>query len=88
MEISGIDRITMPPTVIEALAKIDKRAEVRLSHEVAKLMDIPKIDVQEKSFRWLLNENEIGNDKLSDGIRLFTQGRLKLLYLFFDLISD
>ena len=66
----------MPPAVIEALAKSEKKAEVRLSPELAKSMDISRIDVQEKSYRWLLNENEIGNDKLSEGIRLFTQGKL------------
>jgi transaldolase len=65
----------MPPGVIESLSKSDKKAEVRLSAELAKSMDIPKIDVQEKSYRWLVNENEIGNEKLSEGIRGFTQGK-------------
>lgn len=64
----------MPPAVIEALVKCDKRAEIKLSPELARSMDIPRINVDEKSFRWLLNENEIGNEKLSEGIRLFTQG--------------
>lgn len=73
----------MPPAVIEALAKSDKKAEVKLSPELAKSMDIPKIDVQEKGFRWLVNENEIGNDKLCEGIRLFTQGNLNIIIFRF-----
>lgn len=70
----------MPPAVIESLAKLDKKAEVKLSPHLAKSMNIPKIDVQEKSFRWLVNENDIGNDKLCEGIRLFTQGILFFIY--------
>jgi len=64
----------MPPAVIEGLVKSEKKADIKLSPQIAKSMDIPKIDVKEKSFRWLVNENEIGNDKLCEGIRLFTQG--------------
>jgi transaldolase len=70
----------MPPAVIEGLAKSEKKAEVKLSPQLAKSMEIPEIDVSEKSFRWLVNENDIGNDKLCEGIRLFTQGIINKLY--------
>jgi len=73
----------MPPGVIESLSNSDKNAQVRLSAELAKSMDIPKIDVQEKSYRWLVNENEIGNEKLSEGIRGFTQGNINKVICYF-----
>jgi len=73
----------MPPGVIESLSNSDKNAQVRLSAELAKSMDIPKIDVQEKSYRWLVNENEIGNEKLSEGIRGFTQGNIIKVICYF-----
>jgi len=68
----------MPPAVIEALVKSDKKSEIKLSGELARSMAIPKINVDEKSFRWSLNENEIGSEKLSEGIRLFTQGKFNI----------
>ena len=37
-------------------------------------MDIQKISVEEKDFRWLLNENDVASEKLSEGIRLFSNG--------------
>ena len=78
MEISGIDRITMPPTVIEGLTKINKPVELKLTADLAKNMDIPRIRTDEKNFRWLINEDEIGNEKLAEGIRLFTQGMINI----------
>ena len=74
LEISGVDRITMPPAVYEALGNLNKEAEVKLSAELAKKMDIEKISVDEKNFRWLMNENDVATEKLSEGIRLFSNG--------------
>lgn len=65
----------MPPVVYEALGNLNKNAEIKLSPELAKNMDIEKISVEQKNFRWLLNENEVATEKLSDGIRLFSNGK-------------
>ena len=67
----------MPPAVIESLLKMNKDAEIKLNPEIAKSQNIHRISVDEKNFRWLLNENEIGNEKLCEGIRLFSQGKDK-----------
>ena len=37
-----------------------------------------KITLDEKSFRWLHNEDEMATDKLADGIRKFAIDALKL----------
>jgi len=50
----------------------------KLSPEEAKVSDIEKIDVTEKVFRWLLNEDPMATDKLSDGIRKFAADIVKL----------
>ena len=34
---------------------------------------VAKIDLDEKTFRWLLNEDRMATEKLSDGIRLFAK---------------
>jgi transaldolase len=73
----------MPPTVYEALRNCSLNAEVRLSSESAKKIDIEKILVDEKNFRWLMNENEVATDKLSEGIRLFSQGYLIFIKFFY-----
>jgi transaldolase len=41
-------------------------------------MDIKKIPVDEKSFRWLLNEDAMATDKLGEGIRKFAADIVQL----------
>jgi transaldolase len=52
--------------------------ERKLSPEAAKKLDIPEIKVDEKSFRWLLNENAMATEKLAEGIRRFAADTVKL----------
>lgn len=44
----------------------------------AKKLEIPKVTVDEKTFRWRMNEDAMASDKLSDGIRKFAQDAAKL----------
>ena len=76
LELSGIDRITMPPGIIEKLSAMTDMVEAKLGKLTVDADKIVKIDVSEKNFRWLLNEDEIGNEKLCDGIRIFAKGIL------------
>lgn len=41
-------------------------------------MNIEKVDIDEKSFRWMMNEDAMATEKLSEGIRNFTADILKL----------
>ena len=41
-------------------------------------MDIKKIAVDEKTYRWMLCEDEMATEKLHEGIRLFTADTIKL----------
>jgi len=41
-------------------------------------MEIKKIAMDEKTFRWMLNEDPMATDKLSDGIRKFAADSIKL----------
>jgi transaldolase len=50
----------------------------KLSPEAAQKLDIPKVPTDEKSFRWLLNEEAMATEKLSEGIRLFAADSRKL----------
>lgn len=40
--------------------------------------DLEKVEVDEKIFRWQMNEDEMATDKLSDGIRKFAADAIKL----------
>ena len=41
-------------------------------------MDIKKQQMDEATFRWLMNEDQMATDKLSDGIRKFAADAIKL----------
>lgn len=47
-------------------------------HCIAKAKEIEKIDMNEQIFRWMLNEDEMSTDKLSEGIRKFKADGRKL----------
>lgn len=42
--------------------------------------------MNESNFRWMMNENEMANDKLAEGIRKFYQDGLKVLNLIYQKI--
>ena len=44
----------------------------------AQRLDIEKVSLDEKSFRWLLNEDQMATEKLSEGIRRFAADTVKL----------
>ena len=44
----------------------------------AKSLDIPRVEVNESIFRWQMNEDQMSNDKLSEGIRKFAADAVKL----------
>lgn len=41
-------------------------------------MDIPKIDMTENTFRWMMNEDPMATEKLAEGIRGFAADIVKL----------
>ena len=41
-------------------------------------LDLTKVSMDEKTFRWQLNEDQMATDKLSEGIRKFAADAVKL----------
>jgi transaldolase len=78
LELAGCDLLTISPKYLAELQKSDEKVVRKLSPELAQKMDIPKVPTDEKSFRWLLNENAMATEKLSEGIRLFAADSVKL----------
>jgi transaldolase len=78
LELAGCDLLTISPKLLGELQKSEQKVERKLSVEAAQKMDIPKVPTDEKSFRWLLNEEAMATEKLSEGIRLFAADSVKL----------
>lgn len=78
LELAGCDLLTISPALLEELQNMDGEVEQKLSTEAAKSADIEQLDVSEKSFRWLLNEDPMATEKLAQGIRVFSQDMLQV----------
>jgi transaldolase len=78
LELAGCDLLTISPKLLGELQKSQDKVERKLSPEAAQKLDIPKVPTDEKSFRWLLNEEAMATEKLSEGIRLFAADSRKL----------
>lgn len=78
LELAGCDLLTISPKFLAELQKSDAPVERKLSVEAAQKMEIERVPTDEKSFRWLLNEEAMATEKLSEGIRLFAADSGKL----------
>jgi len=76
--LTGCDLLTIGPSLLEQLSKDEETLTQHLSENIAKKHDIEKVEFDEKSFRWDLNENAMATDKLSEGIRKFAVDAVKL----------
>jgi transaldolase len=78
LELAGCDCLTISPELMEELSKSTDPVERKLSPEKAKAENVEKLEFDEKGFRWLLNENAMATEKLSEGIRKFAADVVKL----------
>ena len=78
INLAGCDKLTISPTLLEELSQNDDEIKPKLSKENSTSLDIERINVNENSFRWHLNENQMASFKLAEGIRLFNKDLLKL----------
>lgn len=78
LELAGCDLLTISPTLLDELQKTPGTVSRKLSPEMAAKTPMSKVSLDEKAFRWGLNENQMATEKLSDGIRLFAADAIKL----------
>lgn len=76
--LAGCDLLTISPDLLEKLQKAPGTLTRRLSVETAKASDAKKIHLDEKTFRWMHNEDAMAVDKLAEGIRRFYADARKL----------
>src|ERR1700751_1138348 len=78
LELAGCDCLTISPELMEELSKSDQPVERKLTPDKAKAAKIEKLVLDEKKFRWLLNENAMATEKTAEGIRKFAVDVVKL----------
>ncbi len=78
VDLAGCDLLTISPDLLEALQKMDGEVTPRLTPDAARASSENRLSLDEKSYRWLHNEDSMAVEKLSDGIRRFDADARKL----------
>lgn len=78
IELAGCDLLTIAPSFLQELSSAEGNLVRKLDPAKAKALNIEKIPLDEKTFRWLLNEDAMATEKLSEGIRKFAEDAIKL----------
>lgn len=74
----GCDLLTISPALLQELDATNDIVGEMLSEASAKKLDLDRVEINEKAFRWMLNEDQMATEKLSDGIRKFAADAIKL----------
>jgi transaldolase len=77
-ELAGCDALTISPELMAELAKSYEPLERKLDPEKAKKADVPRLEMDEKRFRYLFNDNAMASEKTGEGIRKFAADIEKL----------
>ena len=77
-ELAGCDLLTISPQLLGELKASTAPLARKLSPEIAMQSKIEKLAINEKSFRWLLNENQMATEKTAEGVRQFNADAMKL----------
>jgi transaldolase len=71
--LAGCDRLTISPQLLDELAKSEAPLARRLDSASAAKEAPARMSLDEKTFRYLLNEDAMATEKLAEGIRLFAR---------------
>jgi transaldolase len=70
--LAGCDRLTISPALLDELTKAEGELPRKLSPDNAEKIPVPT-RLDEKSFRYALNEDPMATEKLAEGIRSFVK---------------
>jgi transaldolase len=77
-ELAGCDLLTISPDLLEKLQNSSDAVPRKLDAAAAAKLEIAKVPCDEKSFRFLLNEDAMATEKTAEGIRKFAADMVKL----------
>jgi transaldolase len=86
-ELAGCDLLTISPDLLKELQAAEGKLDRKLSPGGGAEVE-PKVSLDEKAFRWMLNEDPMATEKLSQGIRNFAADIVSLEKLVAKLIDQ
>ncbi|MBT8133682.1 MAG: transaldolase, partial [Gammaproteobacteria bacterium] len=78
LQLAGCDLLTISPDLMQELRGAEGEVVRYLDAEKARAMGIKTIVMNESVFRWMMNEDAMATEKLSEGIRNFAKDAAKL----------
>ena len=78
LALAGCDLLTISPELLAALQASDAPVPRRLDPARAAQADLVPVSLDERAFRWALNEDAMATEKLAEGIRAFAADAVKL----------
>lgn len=71
VRLAGCDLLTISPDLLDKLEQTEGKLERQLDPTIAKLGKEERFQLDEKTFRWMHNEDAMATEKLAEGIRKF-----------------
>jgi len=78
LQLAGCDLLTISPKLMDQLMASTEGVQRRLEQKSGQECEVEKLGLDEKRFRWLLNQDAMATEKLAEGIRTFHADGLKL----------
>jgi transaldolase len=78
LELAGCDLLTISPDLMKELAGSREPVHRKLTPAAAKAAELMPLAINEKTFRYLLNEDAMATEKTAEGIRKFAADIAKL----------
>ncbi|GAB5559462.1 MAG: transaldolase [Synoicihabitans sp.] len=78
LELAGCDLLTISPALLQELSDAEGEVVRKLDPESAANADLEQISLDEKDFRYALNEDAMATEKTAEGIRNFAADIVKL----------
>ena len=71
-ELVGCDLLTISPNLLQEMKEDFSEIDLKLSEDAAMACNLTKTEIDESSFRFQMNEDEMATTKLAEGIRKFS----------------
>jgi transaldolase len=78
LELAGCDLLTISPDLLAKLAASKEPVAKKLDAAAAKSSSIDRLPLDERTFRFLVNEDAMATEKTAEGIRKFSADIVKL----------
>ena len=78
VSLAGCDLLTISPELLEQLEGAEGSVDRKLDPQKARITQADQLHLDEKTFRWMHNEDAMATEKLAEGIRKFNSDARRL----------